>query len=207
MGIIINRGPHIQKNPPNFSCSCDLFVSLNSIMSLFSQIVWEIKCNWHKVQEGDGWKATSVSDQSQHIAPVKLLTLSPSFSPAAVRACTFRLAAEMSAWHTGIFGPVIPTDAFWHNCQRCPHPVSYFMWSTRPACHITQGEGQSSAKKQGNRVSGSTRLVSSLLKMMYSRWDSCCNLLSASRFFFLQYCIIYSFFSRQETLVSLILLH
>lgn len=61
---------------------------------------------------GEGRKATLVSDQSQHIAAVKLLTLSPSFSPAAVRACTFRLAAEMSTWRTRIFGPVIPTDAF-----------------------------------------------------------------------------------------------
>lgn len=45
---------------------------------------------------GEGWKETLTSDQPQHIASAKLLTLSPSLGPAAVRACTFRLAAEMS---------------------------------------------------------------------------------------------------------------
>lgn len=142
-GKVWNWAGNYWKRKPNLIFA--LVQLLNNLMSRYSQIVWEAKCKWHKVQGGDGWKATSVPDQSQHIAAVKLLTPSPSFGPAAVRACTFRLAAEMSPRRTRILGPVIPTDAFWHSCQRCPRPVSYFMRCTRPACHISQGERQSSA--------------------------------------------------------------
>lgn len=138
-------------HPPHFSkghnfailSSCILLNLKHDVINHWSHNVWSRKSEWHRVQGREGRRP-------QRWTSFNILLLlnywpSPSLGPAAVRTCTFRLAAEMSASQTRVFGPVILTDALWHGCQRCPHPVSYFMWCTRPACHITEGERQSSA--------------------------------------------------------------
>lgn len=152
-------------------------------MSRYSQIVWEAKCKWHKVQGGEGWKATSVPDQSQHIAAVKLLTPSPSFGPAAVRdlylpiSCRDVTVAYQDPW----------------SC----HPYWCFLTqlsTVSPSCFIFHAVHQTCLSHQPRRktvISLKTGQLgfriysvglSATLTLTYSRCDSCCQWLEMSSF-------------------------